>query len=277
MTGLLIAATSVLLGAPDDQMGRAVSFEGDVRITHWREDAPEAPLVPGEKVFEGDLIRTGDNSRARVLLSNSSVVSIGSNAEVTMTQRKGKVTRKRTMGVKVALGRIWARVSSFFGSESSFEVTTPNAVAGVRGTSFFVDVDEDGNAVFSVLRGRVRLVHERGSTLDLGALQQLSSAGQGFGDVKTVPTSMLGDLASGTETGVELDSGDSGTRLNTLGNTMDGKGRPDGGETQGRAQGMRSSRGRMGRGAITPPADIDPGQLPARVRGRIRVVRPDGN
>ena len=51
--------------------------------------------------------------------------------------------------------KAWAKVSKMVGSEARFEVKTENAVAGVRGTVFRVNVEEDAATVVKVYEGAV--------------------------------------------------------------------------------------------------------------------------
>ena len=39
------------------------------------------------------------------------------------------------------VGKVWARVMKLFGSDSTFDVMTDNAVAGVRGSALWVSTD----------------------------------------------------------------------------------------------------------------------------------------
>ena len=58
------------------------------------------------------------------------------------------------------------------------EVRTPNATVVVRGTVFFVEV-QDGRTVVGVQRGRVEVVAQDGSTALVGSQQQASADGSG--------------------------------------------------------------------------------------------------
>jgi len=61
--------------------------------------------------------------------------------EATLSPKKKKVKK---FSARLMVGRMWASVTKLFGKESRFEVETPNAVAGVRGTVFAVDHAESG-------------------------------------------------------------------------------------------------------------------------------------
>ena len=52
-------------------------------------------------------------------------------------------------------GKLWAKVTSVLQGEQKFEVETENAVAGVRGTTFRVDANDDKSVLVRVYDGSV--------------------------------------------------------------------------------------------------------------------------
>ena len=77
---------------------------------------------------------------------------------------KGDPAAKRRESVRMSVGRLWARVSRLFGDESSFEVNTENAVAGVRGTEFFAIAGPNGEQ-YIVDHGSVNVSNNGNSIL----------------------------------------------------------------------------------------------------------------
>jgi hypothetical protein len=66
----------------------------------------------------------------------------------------GKTDHKRVK-VDLGIGKLWANVRKLMTMDSSVEVRTTNAVAGVRGTVYRVNVDEDKSAMIKVYDGSV--------------------------------------------------------------------------------------------------------------------------
>lgn len=87
---------------------------------------------------DGDRARTSANSRAKICLADQSVLTIGENSLVEMSEFK-MTPQSRIVKLKLEFGKLRSRVEKFLGKESRFEVTTPNAVLAARGTDFFVD------------------------------------------------------------------------------------------------------------------------------------------
>jgi hypothetical protein len=64
-------------------------------------------------------------------------------------------TQNKKVKVDLGSGKLWANVKKLVTSDSKVEVKTVNAVAGVRGTVYRVNVDEDNSAMVKVYDGSV--------------------------------------------------------------------------------------------------------------------------
>ena len=53
------------------------------------------------------------------------------------------------------LGKVWAKASTLFSGRGRFAISTRTAVAGVRGTVYRMNVNEDNSAVVKVYYGEV--------------------------------------------------------------------------------------------------------------------------
>ncbi len=113
-------------------------------------------LAVGSAVFQGDVLETQKRTRLEVKLADQSVLRLGptSKAEV-QAAAFGKSVEERKVSAKLLVGKVWANVAKAVGGEQRFEVTTENAVAGVRGTTFRVDAATDRSVVVKVYSGTV--------------------------------------------------------------------------------------------------------------------------
>ena len=116
-------------------------------------------LVNGVEVRDGTVLREGDqidvgpNARADIVFFDNSVSRLASGTQVTITEMLGEDSGKTASHVELSLslGEIWSKVTKLVNSESTFEVTTADVAAAVRGSAFNVAVQEDGNtAVMAV-------------------------------------------------------------------------------------------------------------------------------
>ena len=84
------------------------------------------------------------------------MIRVAENSVLHLEQAGFSKSSKEGSG-QIELGgrKAWAKVSKMVGSEARFEVKTENAVAGVRGTVFRVNVEEDEATVVKVYEGAV--------------------------------------------------------------------------------------------------------------------------
>ncbi len=112
------------------------------------------PLSLGATLNQGDAVRTGPATRLELQLSDGSRVRLAANTTLTLTTTHfGKGERKVSLGLWA--GQVWAKVTKLVSGDTNFEVSTHNAVAGVRGTSFAVLAQADASSVVKVYAGTV--------------------------------------------------------------------------------------------------------------------------
>jgi hypothetical protein len=137
------------------KLGTITYIEGEA--LRAKEGAGWTSLRERSRVFQGDRLKTKKDSRLEATLADGSKLRLGANSELNLAHlsvgKKRKARKKVT--AKLIIGRVWASVTSLFGSGSSFEVTTDNAVAGVRGTRFAAARSEDGTTTVKVYSGKV--------------------------------------------------------------------------------------------------------------------------
>ena len=102
------------------------------------------------------IIKSGDGSRAELTFPDGSVVRVGPSSQLEVGEAKfdGK-TKEVSVQATVVAGSAWAKVAKLVDDKAKFEVKTANAVAGVRGTVFRVNVDRDEATVVKVYNGAV--------------------------------------------------------------------------------------------------------------------------
>lgn len=170
---LLILGSSLLAlpaWADNAPTGRVVGLRGEVSLVRAH-SASSMFLAVGDPIWTGDHIRTGTDSRAQLLLEDRSVINLGPGTELTIGV--SSASRRGGLSLKLVVGSLWARVSHTFGGDRDFDVTTANAVAGVRGTSFFMEALEGEREMrLTVLRGTVELRDPLGGLALVHALQQ---------------------------------------------------------------------------------------------------------
>ena len=108
---------------------------------------------------EGDAITTGKGASIVLELASSKAeqdeITIGENSQINFSKLQDKGGTKAKMNVWA--GSLWVKVKSISNADDSFEVETPTAIMGVRGTNFFQSVDPvTGRTGLIVASGVVR-------------------------------------------------------------------------------------------------------------------------
>jgi len=102
-------------------------------------------------VKEGDMIKTGADSSVIIKFADGSMVKLGAMAQITLSSTGAAKSGGASLGVDS--GKMWSRVRKQ-GADSSFSVKTPTAIAGVRGTFFSSEAEEQAST-FDVFDGEV--------------------------------------------------------------------------------------------------------------------------
>jgi hypothetical protein len=120
-------------------------------------DVPTGKLAKlKEEVFFRERVETKEASRTKILFIDDTILSVGANTRVTIDEHVFDPERNlRQVTVSMGLGTLRALVGKAFGPGSRFEVRTPTAVAGVRGSYFIVSVPSLDVTEIIVLEGEV--------------------------------------------------------------------------------------------------------------------------
>jgi len=103
------------------------------------------PLARFAEVPERATVVTHENSSATLRLTSGSLLRMGPGTHLVLDQLEQRTpAAARKEGFTIKVGRVWARVMSLVGDDSKFTVSSDNAVAGVRGTAFWVATGPDG-------------------------------------------------------------------------------------------------------------------------------------
>ena len=123
----------------------------------------------------GDTIRVQERSRADLALLDQSVLRLNANTTITLQA----VKEERTGVVDLLRG-----AAHFFSrGPRSLEVQTPFAIAGVRGTEFFISVEAD-RTLLTTFEGTVVAENPAGSLTLSGGQSAVAEAGRGRGGAK---------------------------------------------------------------------------------------------
>lgn len=133
-------AVGVVLGADPEPAGQVVAVRGDVAVLHA--DGKSAPLALKDPVAPMDTIRTGERGRVQIAFTDETVLSLGRNTQIQITEcvfkrseGQGALSLSITGGVFRIVGGAIMKIAP-----ENFRADTPTATIGIRGSSFAAEV-----------------------------------------------------------------------------------------------------------------------------------------
>lgn len=130
--------------------------KGDVSVKNTKQAKQKVKV--GDKVFPGDVVETGIDSRAKIVMTDRNVINISPETHLEI-QKYENAGDNKNVEMNLLQGKVRNNVEQKYdGDKNKFIVKTPTAVAGVRGTQFFTSFDPATRITSVVtLRGAVSL------------------------------------------------------------------------------------------------------------------------
>jgi hypothetical protein len=146
-----------------ERAARLTMSLGTVKIKRGEENVS---ATKGMILLQKDQIVTAAGAKAEIQLDEGSVVRVGPNTVFGMDKYTYNNGGARNTDLDLKRGSMSMRVTKLSGS-SNFKVSTVTAVAGVRGTFFYINYDDkSGQAGIAVYSGKVVVGRETNGQLD---------------------------------------------------------------------------------------------------------------
>ena len=129
---------------------RLLRTEGTVSLSG--EDGAEKTLMENMRFRSGNALRTETRSLASIGLDATKIVTMNENSRAEFLKAGKKIQLHLTDG------RLFFQVSKKLADDESFDIRTSTMVVGIRGTSGYVSVDEDGHERVYVTDGTVHII-----------------------------------------------------------------------------------------------------------------------
>ncbi len=130
-------------------------------------------LKKNDFLIQGDRINTAKNARIEIRLPDKSYIRFGELTEFILAAASiDKKNKRRNINVKMIIGKIWARASKLFSGRGRFAISTRTAVAGVRGTVYRMDVNQDSSAEVRVYYGEVAVSNKKEEEKKKGTIKK---------------------------------------------------------------------------------------------------------
>ncbi len=157
LIGLLILHPAPLVMAEATALGQVKEVTGLMEIQRAKQTTRMA-AQPDTDVFFGDIITTGDESEGLIILVDESIIRVQANSKIVLNTMISPLEKKHS--VLLFFGKLWNKISKEALRKKVFEVQTPTAVCGVRGTDFETASYEDGTMLVRVNSGEVEVDNE---------------------------------------------------------------------------------------------------------------------
>lgn len=144
---LLLAAPGNLLGQEAQPAGKITTLLPIVDIVR---SSQQIAASTSQQVFWGDVINTGHLARARIALTDGSILSVGSDSNLTIAKHDPAAQQT---DLELNYGAVRARAVKLVKPDAHFRVRTPVGVAGVVGTEMLVMFDVGGKMQVLCLEG----------------------------------------------------------------------------------------------------------------------------
>jgi hypothetical protein len=196
-TGCFFGSTAVLA----DSIGVATSVHPQVE----RVSGSSSSLIHGgESVVQDEVVKTGEGGSTKIVFTDNTNLSIGPGSRITLSHfvfNGQKNYKKATF--EMAKGAF--RFSTGHSEKKAYEINTPTATLGVRGTVFTVTVSDEKTSV-DVESGEVEMC----------PVKQGSGQGNGGGGRQVDDTKCQQITAGGSGTVLASDTANSGVGANPL-------------------------------------------------------------
>ena len=137
-----IIAAFLLLGKDDGYRSIQV-YQVNGEVTLERENIGVMDAYENLNLISGDTLETFIESFSRLKLDDDKYVLVEQDSKIGIVATGNKANSKTD--IRLDKGAITVEIENKLNDDSSFEVTTPNAVMAIRGTVFRITVDADDN------------------------------------------------------------------------------------------------------------------------------------
>jgi ferric-dicitrate binding protein FerR (iron transport regulator) len=135
---LLMATLVVARAAAAEDVAWVAALDGTAEA---QRGGAWTALAQGAAVQLGDHVRTATASRLKLLFRDDSVLTLAERSELVIDEQVAGVAP--TSSFSLLLGQVRAVVNDRYSAKgAAFEVKSPTAIAGVRGTSFIAGYDQ---------------------------------------------------------------------------------------------------------------------------------------
>jgi hypothetical protein len=181
LTRLFTAAVLALVAAFPAYSAPAAVVEG-VQMPAWVEqgDGRKAPLAPGMELKAGEQVRTGNNSRVLLKLSEGSLVKLGENGVLRIDELKPDEGGIFKAALKVVEGAFRFTTDALMKNRRrSVNITVATVTTGIRGTDLWGKSNPNDRQVVCLIEGKIEVGAEGEKPVVMDQPRQFYQRNQG--------------------------------------------------------------------------------------------------
>ena len=144
VAGLAFMIYSIVMKASTMRLS---SYTGDVTLTN--ENGKVLELKEDKRLFGGNELSTGKESKAYVLLDEDRFVTLMERSIADFIQKGSSIS------ISLEKGDLFFNIARDLEENESLNISTSTMIIGIRGTSGYVRADENGNPVLYLTGGKV--------------------------------------------------------------------------------------------------------------------------
>lgn len=182
--GLLVVGLAIVPALAADPAGQVTRIKGEASVASAAE---RHALAQGGAVFAGDTVTTGEDARLELTMIDGTKVTLGDDSELRIDDyvysphgKTGNGALTLTHGVFRAVTGALAKLAG-----EPFQVATPVASIGIRGTDFWGEQRAD-RLLIALLGGRAVVVENAGGRVEL-TRRNLATRVEGPGQAPSRP------------------------------------------------------------------------------------------
>lgn len=134
---------------------RVASVSFKVGNVEYKDGSAWKPVALNQILIQSDVVRTLEGSKANITLDDSTVVKLGPSSTLSLANYAYN-QRSRNTNLQLSNGSAALNVTTLTRG-SNFNVSSVTAVAGVRGTKFYMGVNDNNDVDLSVYQGSVEI------------------------------------------------------------------------------------------------------------------------
>ena len=157
------------------------------------------PAYKGQMLKNGEWVKTKDGVFVAIVFLDGSNIKIQQQTEVKISSYRMTAKELKT-NLEMSKGQAWSNVADQ-GAGGEFTITTPTAVASVKGTEFDLEFDNDsGESILTVLSGEVSFSNELGELI-AGAMEAATASDKSSPSKKKISPEDLPSWQNKTDPG----------------------------------------------------------------------------